>query len=228
MKSGIYEIFNVESGQQYIGSAVDILKRWRSHRVGLIAKKHDNIHLQRAWNKYGSDAFVFSVIENAPKANLIEREQFWMDAYDAVESGYNICPTAGSSIGMKTSSETRVKQSIAAKKQWASSERRKQQSVAQKKRWSIPEAKARISAAMKDRKFTSEHRAKISAAQKKRWLLPETRVKQSATMKGRKLTPETKAKLSEINVGRQHSLETRVKMSASAKERYARQQTEKS
>lgn len=118
--SGIYGIFNLINGKVYIGSAVNLKKRIFQHKFELIQEKHINEYLQNSWNKYGELAFEFYIIEYCPKENLIEREQFYMDAlkvYNA-ENGYNICQTAGSTLGQKPmlgknhSKETKGKMSI--------------------------------------------------------------------------------------------------------------------
>ena len=55
--SGIYIIRNLINGNVYIGSAVRIDSRKRQHLHKLRSGKHENGHLQKAWNKYGEDSF---------------------------------------------------------------------------------------------------------------------------------------------------------------------------
>lgn len=43
MTSGIYEIVNTTNQKKYIGSAVDIKARWRSHRHELVKGKTKRI-----------------------------------------------------------------------------------------------------------------------------------------------------------------------------------------
>jgi group I intron endonuclease len=52
-KSGIYQIKNLVSGKLYVGSAVNIARRWNGHVSDLNAQKHRNQILQRSWDKYG-------------------------------------------------------------------------------------------------------------------------------------------------------------------------------
>ena len=59
--SGVYKITNKITNDFYIGSSKDIYKRWNRHKNELNKKKHINIILQRAWNKYGSDNFLFEI-----------------------------------------------------------------------------------------------------------------------------------------------------------------------
>jgi group I intron endonuclease len=61
-QSGIYQILHVPSGKLYLGSAADIHQRWRVHR-GLLRKgSHHSRILQRGWDKYGAQQFVFSIL----------------------------------------------------------------------------------------------------------------------------------------------------------------------
>ena len=112
--SCIYRIQNVINNKGYVGSAMSKEARWREHHTQLRNNKHHSILLQRAWNKYGEDQFVFEVIEildNPTKKMLLEREQYWIDFYDAAnpDKGYNILSKAGSRQGVKASEETKEK-----------------------------------------------------------------------------------------------------------------------
>ncbi len=98
MNSGIYIIENTKNGHRYVGSAVDLKDRFRCHRQRLCRGKHRNAHLQRAWNKYGEDAFEFEVLEHWEPEFLISMEQWWMNM---LHPEYNIAPVAGSNLGMK-------------------------------------------------------------------------------------------------------------------------------
>lgn len=110
--SGIYAITHIDSGKLYIGSAVNIGQRWANHLNLLNRNKHHSIYLQRSWNKYGIEAFSFTVLEVVNDiVNLIQEEQKWIDVYKSYvpDYGYNRCPIAGSSQGRKQSEETRKK-----------------------------------------------------------------------------------------------------------------------
>lgn len=109
---GIYKIESLTNRKLYIGSAINIKERWRSHKKLLKKDKHYNKHLQNAWNKYGEDNFSFEIIECVEYKNiLIEREQYWLDYYNSYDRkiGYNISPTAGSPLGVKHTQELKEK-----------------------------------------------------------------------------------------------------------------------
>lgn len=109
MKTGIYKIINLTNGKIYIGSAIDFRRRELEHYRGLRLNIHHSIALQRAYNKYGKENFVFEKIEYCEIENLIEREQFYIDT---LLPDYNTSKTAGSTLGVKKTEEQRAAQSL--------------------------------------------------------------------------------------------------------------------
>lgn len=90
-KGGVYLILNHVKGKGYIGSSVSLNKRWVNHKYHLKKGDHRNILLQRAWNKYGPNAFSFHVLEEVPnRENLATREQGWLDICLPLVPYYNI------------------------------------------------------------------------------------------------------------------------------------------
>lgn len=105
-KSGVYKITNVISNKYYIGSTkMKIRLRLNHHLQALRNNKHKNTHLQNAWNKYGEEAFVATVIENCNKNIVYDREQYYLDLRD-ISVSYNINPLA---TGFSENEETRKK-----------------------------------------------------------------------------------------------------------------------
>ena len=146
MKSGIYLIINLINGMLYVGSAVNLNRRWIEHKAALNNDRHCNIHLQRAWVKYGGDAFQFTIVEMVEDVSkLIEIEQLWINASNCCdrEIGYNLCSVAGSQLGFKWSKGHTEELKIAA------SNRMKGNQI------------------NKGRKFTEEHKRNISLGLKK-------------------------------------------------------------
>ena len=72
----IYKITNKSNGKFYIGSTLDFSKRKKKHLKELRLNKHHNIFLQRAYNLYGEDKFIFTCkeikIENRLELQNIE------------------------------------------------------------------------------------------------------------------------------------------------------------
>lgn len=94
--SGVYQICCIPTRKIYVGSAVNIAKRWGEHVRALRRGKHRNCHLQNAWNKYGEGQFEFSVLEYVDVIHLLQAEQEWIDSTACVdkEIGFNICGNA--------------------------------------------------------------------------------------------------------------------------------------
>ena len=69
MVAGIYGIRNSISGKWYVGSSINIQRRWKKHIQRLRTNKHENIKLQRAWNKYGENAWEWVIFQHLPPRN---------------------------------------------------------------------------------------------------------------------------------------------------------------
>lgn len=108
-KSGIYKIVNLVNNKIYVGSAVNLNDRFRTHKSDLKSNKHCNEYLQNSWNKHGEKNFIFDIIEFVENKNkLIEKEQYWIDKLNVCKRkyGYNICSQAGSTLGTKATDDT--------------------------------------------------------------------------------------------------------------------------
>lgn len=116
--SGVYCITCSKNNKVYVGSSIDINDRWSRHKRLLRDGKHHNIHMQRAWDLYGRDCFVFSILEvEVKRKRVIEAEQRWITLFNSCdqENGFNIAKTAGSRLGTKHSAETKQKISASGK-----------------------------------------------------------------------------------------------------------------
>lgn len=119
--TGIYIIQNSKNKKIYIGSAININKRWACHISLLKNNKHNNKHLQLSWNKYGFENFNFRIIEYCEKEILLEREQYYLNLYLKanefpknnffIKKGYNLNPVSTSRYNSKQSKES-IKKSI--------------------------------------------------------------------------------------------------------------------
>lgn len=115
VESGIYKITCIVNGRFYIGSAVNLRKRKNNHWHSLRQNKHYNLPMQRAWNKYGEQAFIFEVWELVLVPELLTtQEQYWIEKLTPFgHKGFNIRRKAESNLGLKHSLKTleRMKQS---------------------------------------------------------------------------------------------------------------------
>ena len=77
--SGIYCIENKINNKTYIGSSKNLYQRLLKHFALLRHDKHENAHLQSAWNKYGEENFEWFILEFCDTSILTEREQYCLD-----------------------------------------------------------------------------------------------------------------------------------------------------
>lgn len=202
--SGVYQIRNTRDGKVYIGSSVDISKRWKEHLKG----DKGNPQLQKAFHELGVESFEFSILELCIKGELARSEQKWLDAYPP-KMKFNACSFAYSVPGHECSEETRAKISA----------------TSMGNKWNVgkhhsAETKAKISMSSlgkPKRTLTPEHKAKIAASlvgnQRAKGFVHtvETREKCSASGRGRingPMTAERKAR-----IGAANSRRTRMKIS---------------
>jgi group I intron endonuclease len=158
MTCGIYKITNLKTGKFYIGSSVNIERRWYSHKSRLRRGIHSNEHLLNAWNKYGEDCFDFSILHETKKEQLLDLEQEIIDESGCLNRkiGYNkALKTCSSMLGKKHSEETKEKLR-----------------AARLGRKHTEETKSKISATHKGKTFSEETKRKMSASAKKRGVLP--------------------------------------------------------
>lgn len=93
MKSGIYKITNTINGKVYIGQSKTLNTRYRGHIYRISRNEHHNEHLQRSFDKYGEDNFVYDILEEVEDLSLLDlKEKFWIDHYGGINSDntYNL------------------------------------------------------------------------------------------------------------------------------------------
>lgn len=89
-KTGIYKITNIDSGECYIGQAVDIATRWNEHaKCGLGIDTPANNKLYKAMQENGLWMFSWELLEECSKEQLNEKEKYYINAYNSYEFGYN-------------------------------------------------------------------------------------------------------------------------------------------
>lgn len=113
MSIGIYKITNTVNGKVYIGQSINIEKRWKRHIYELSKNRHGNLHLQSAWNKYGSSSFVFKVLKICSKEKLNYYETYYWEQYR--NNCYNLHKTGEAH---NVSEETKKKISESSKRKY--------------------------------------------------------------------------------------------------------------
>lgn len=199
LKSGVYKIINKLNGRTYYGSAKRFKERWKQHAKSLEAGKHYNKFLQADFNKCGTDAFVFEVVEivEGDKDARLLAEQKYLDTY---QGSNDICynlrkdATTGDGFWSKEPEKTRRKMSEAAKKRWQNEEYRKavsqKNSEASKAQWAEPETREKMTKILREigLKRVGEVRNPLSEETKKK--IAAAHIGLSAPYKGRKLSEE--------------------------------------
>ena len=124
-RSGVYCITNAINGRVYFGSAARFKRRFYSHELALRHGKHGNPFLQADFNKCGTDAFTFAVLEvvDGPREDRLAREQIYITQWhDRGKRCYNLRrDAAGHREGSpdRDPAASRVKRSEGAKAAWA-------------------------------------------------------------------------------------------------------------
>lgn len=169
-QSGIYKIQSkIKPERIYIGSAKDITHRWLLHFNDLSKNKHHSAKLQNHVNKYGIDDLSFSIIELCFIEWLVVREQWYLNKFKPY---FNICKTAGNTLGRKCSDETKNKISKANSN--PSEETRSKMREFAKNRKISEDTRKKMAEKAKgnnrgvNRIFTKEYREKLSRAAKGR------------------------------------------------------------
>lgn len=89
----IYKITNNKNQMVYIGSSIDVERRWRQHKEASINEKdhHYNYPLMIAFREFGIANFTFEVIDTLPTwEETIEAEHNWIVKENCVKpNGYN-------------------------------------------------------------------------------------------------------------------------------------------
>lgn len=222
MKSGVYKITCTANGKVYVGSSINFQKRFADHVTALNSGSHHSIKLQRAWNKYGKSSFCFSKLLICAEKHLLFYEQIVLDFYSASVSGYNICPTAGSCLGIKKSPESIKKTADKLRGRKLSKEHAEKLRMSHIGRVTSDETKAKISKAHKGRIISQEQRNKISATLTGREsprrgvkLSDDIKTKISQKLKGRKIPENARKNMAKALIGRPVSEETKRKIADS-------------
>jgi group I intron endonuclease len=222
---GIYIIKSkIKPERCYIGSSINVDKRWYDHRRKLLYNRHHSRKLQRHCNKYGVDDLIFEVLSPCPICDLVRTEQFYIDMYNPY---FNCSPTAYSNIGVKHTAQSRANMSKGQKGKVIPEEVRRKISESTKGRRVSDDVRRNMSAAQKGHKnclgrvLSEETKRKISESLKGHPVSDEARLKMRRRHLGKRASDKTKAKLRALNVGKKLSPEHREKISKALKARYA-------
>lgn len=149
MTSGVYTITNMKNNKVYVGYSKNTERRLKEHKYALRNGTHHNLLLQRSFDKYGEDAFVFEHLECWNESVLPSMENYWCKLLSTHDPrfGFNMKPTDGVSGRGKHSEEAIMKMSIAGKGRTHTDESRIKMSIAHTGKTLSPETRLRIGAA---------------------------------------------------------------------------------
>ena len=97
--AGVFQVKNIANGKVLLGSSLNLEGPLNSHKFMLTIGSHRNEGLQKEWNEYGADKFMFEILEvvkvkDDPNFNLDDEltllEQIWLEKLQPFgDRGYN-------------------------------------------------------------------------------------------------------------------------------------------
>lgn len=97
--AGVFQVKNISNGKVLLGSSLNLEGPLNGHKFMLTIGSHRNGALQKDWNEFGPEKFVFEILEvvkvkDDPNFNLIDEltllEQIWLEKLQPFgDRGYN-------------------------------------------------------------------------------------------------------------------------------------------
>lgn len=196
-KSGIYRWTNNLNGKSYVGSSINLSKRFNQYFSPKLLSNRRYISLiNQALLKYKVDNFSLEILEYCAKESVLDREQLYLNL---LKPKYNIYLKAGSPMGFKHSEKSRAIM----------------KTLAERRRHS-KETRLKIGASLKGRVLLAETLAKMVNNRTNYKHSDATKEKLRAKLLGRKFSQETKDKMAISQIGHRHSEETIAKLKKSS------------
>jgi group I intron endonuclease len=191
---GIYQIL-YKNKCAYIGSSLNMQRRFSQHKQTLKNNNHRNFILQRMWNK-NKEEFRFDILEEVFDENLLmEKEQYYIDI---LKPFTNLSKANGSHYHTEETKKKMRGRIISDKTRKLMSERKKGKPNGRKgipthriprsafKKGLVPWNKGLTgySTSYKGAKLSDEHKKKLSQSTKNNWADPEYRQMMTDAHKG--------------------------------------------
>jgi hypothetical protein len=97
--TGVFQVKNTANGKVLLGSSLNLEGPLNSHKFMLTIGRHRNATLQKEWDEFGPEKFVFEILEvvkikDDPDFNLDDEltllEQIWIEKLQPFgKRGYN-------------------------------------------------------------------------------------------------------------------------------------------
>lgn len=186
---GLYKITNKINGRTYYGSTKCFQVRWSRHATSIKHGKHSNKFLQADFNKCGTDAFIFEVlevVEGTREDRLLKEEVYLKQYFDNGKQCYNLCDRAISREGYSDIKKRKTRSDKGSGKQLKYQRRT---------RMAAPWNKGKKGC------YTPELIAKWKKSHTGKEVSQETKAKMGASRRGKKHSEKTKAELSIKKLG---------------------------
>ena len=106
-KTGVYRWINLITGKTYVGSSVNLGRRFKDYyNYSSLINPKNKMLIYRALLKHGYSNFKLEILEYCNPEKTIEREQYYLDH---LKPEYNTLHIAGSTFGFKHTEETLAK-----------------------------------------------------------------------------------------------------------------------
>lgn len=180
-KCGIYKIVNIVNNKIYIGSSIKTRRRYIAHLNLLNNNKHHNKFLQSSYNKFGSNSFLFSVIEECEIEQLELKEAEYIRLYKSNNRnfGYNIKDPERHTLPK----EIRYQIGLKLRGRKHSQETKDKISMSEIGKKLSEETKRKMSIAKKGIKFSSKHIENLRLSHLNHTLSEKSRTKLSESIK---------------------------------------------
>lgn len=77
--SAVYQVINTVTGERYVGSSRNVMKRWADHKCPSTWKECPNSPLYHDFQKYGVDKFSFQILAPVMPEHLKQVEQEFIE-----------------------------------------------------------------------------------------------------------------------------------------------------